>query len=51
MIELVIYVLLVAFIFSRLYNSLGRSNNVNLKAIANILDIGKKTIKEDEDII
>ncbi|WP_395463284.1 Tim44/TimA family putative adaptor protein [Wolbachia endosymbiont of Cantharis cryptica] len=38
MIELVIYALLAAFVFSRLYNSLGKSTNLNLKKLTNVLD-------------
>ncbi|WP_353270117.1 Tim44/TimA family putative adaptor protein [Wolbachia endosymbiont (group A) of Myopa testacea] len=45
MIELVIYTLLVAFIFSRLYNSLGRSANLNLKKLTSVLDVSRS--KED----
>lgn len=45
MIELVIYALLAAFIFSRLYNSLGRSTNLNLKKLTNVLDVSRS--KED----
>ncbi|WP_419247421.1 Tim44/TimA family putative adaptor protein [Wolbachia endosymbiont of Rhagoletis indifferens] len=45
MIELVIYALLAAFIFSRLYNSLGRSANLNLKKLTNVLDVSRS--KED----
>lgn len=41
MIELVIYALLAAFIFSRLYNSLGRSANLNLKKLTSVLDISR----------
>ncbi|QKX03023.1 Tim44/TimA family putative adaptor protein [Wolbachia endosymbiont of Litomosoides sigmodontis] len=45
MIELVIYALLAAFVFSRLYNSFGRSTSLNLKKLTNVLDISQ--IKED----
>ncbi|WP_264329334.1 Tim44/TimA family putative adaptor protein [Wolbachia endosymbiont (group A) of Andrena hattorfiana] len=45
MIELVIYTLLAAFIFSRLYNSLGRSANLNLKKLTGVLDVSRS--KED----
>lgn len=45
MIELVIYTLLAAFIFSRLYNSLGRSANLNLKKLTSVLDVSRS--KED----
>src|SRR6266576_3065906 len=45
MIELVIYALLAAFIFSHLYNSLGRSTNLNLKKLTNVLDVSRS--KED----
>jgi len=45
MIELVIYALLAAFIFSRLHNSLGRSTNLNLKKLTNVLDVSRS--KED----
>nr|WP_253309506.1 Tim44/TimA family putative adaptor protein [Rickettsia endosymbiont of Ceutorhynchus assimilis] len=45
MIELVIYTLLAAFIFSRLYNSLGRSANLNLKKLTIVLDVSRS--KED----
>ncbi|WP_250295340.1 Tim44/TimA family putative adaptor protein [Wolbachia endosymbiont of Oedothorax gibbosus] len=45
MIELVIYALLAAFIFSRLYNSLGRSTNLNLKKLTSVLDVSRS--KED----
>lgn len=41
MVELVIYALLAAFIFSRLYSSLGKSNSLNLKKLTNILDASK----------
>ncbi|MDD9331313.1 MAG: Tim44/TimA family putative adaptor protein [Wolbachia sp.] len=47
MIELVIYALLAAFIFSRLYNSLGRSTNLNLTKLTSILDINKR----EEDVL
>jgi predicted lipid-binding transport protein (Tim44 family) len=47
MIELVIYALLAAFIFSRLYNSLGRSTNLNLKKLTSVLDISQSR----EDVI
>lgn len=45
MMELVIYALLAAFIFSRLYNSLGRSASLNLKKLTGVLDISQS--KED----
>ncbi|WP_264731357.1 MULTISPECIES: Tim44/TimA family putative adaptor protein [unclassified Wolbachia] len=45
MIELVIYTLLAAFIFSRLYNSLERSANLNLKKLTSVLDVSRS--KED----
>ncbi|UIP91249.1 Tim44/TimA family putative adaptor protein [Wolbachia pipientis] len=45
MIELVIYALLAAFIFSRLYNSLGRSASLNLKKLTGVLDVSQS--KED----
>ena len=45
MIELVIYALLAAFIFSRLYNSLGRSASLNLKKLTVVLDASQS--KED----
>ncbi|WP_265016442.1 Tim44/TimA family putative adaptor protein [Wolbachia endosymbiont (group A) of Andrena dorsata] len=45
MIELVIYTLLAAFIFSRLYSSLGRSANLNLKKLTSVLDVSRS--KED----
>ncbi|MGL9725612.1 MAG: Tim44/TimA family putative adaptor protein [Wolbachia sp.] len=45
MIELVIYTLLAAFIFSRLYNSLGKSASLNLKKLTGVLDISQS--KED----
>ncbi len=45
MIELVIYALLAAFIFSRLYNSLGRSSSLNLKKLTGVLDVSQS--KED----
>lgn len=48
MIELIVYALLAAFIFSRLYNSLGRSANINLKKLTNVLDI---SISREEDIV
>ncbi|AWW50838.1 Tim44/TimA family putative adaptor protein [Wolbachia endosymbiont of Folsomia candida] len=41
MIELVIYALLAAFIFSRLYNSLGRSTNLSLKKLTSVLDVSR----------
>lgn len=47
MIELVIYALLAAFIFSRLYNSLGRSANLNLKKLTNVLDVSRSR----EDVV
>ncbi|NUY39401.1 Tim44/TimA family putative adaptor protein [Wolbachia endosymbiont of Litomosoides brasiliensis] len=45
MIELVIYALLAAFVFSRLYNSFGRSTSLNLKKLTNVLDISQ--VRED----
>lgn len=45
MIELVIYALLAAFIFSRLYNNLGRSASLNLKKLTGVLDVSQS--KED----
>ncbi len=45
MIELVIYALLAAFVFSRLYNSLGRSTSLNLKKLTSVLDISQ--VRED----
>ncbi|WCR54571.1 MAG: hypothetical protein PG981_001593 [Wolbachia endosymbiont of Ctenocephalides orientis wCori] len=48
MIELIVYALLAAFIFSRLYNSLGRSTNINLKKLTNVLDI---SISKEEDVV
>ncbi|WP_353273564.1 Tim44/TimA family putative adaptor protein [Wolbachia endosymbiont (group A) of Agelastica alni] len=47
MIELVIYALLAAFIFSRLYNSLGRSANLNLKKLTAVLDVSRSR----EDVV
>ncbi|MFP3019766.1 MAG: Tim44/TimA family putative adaptor protein [Wolbachia sp.] len=47
MIELVIYTLLAAFIFSRLYNSLGRSANLNLKKLTSVLDVSRSR----EDVV
>ncbi len=47
MIELVIYALLVAFVFSRLYNSLGKSTNLNLKKLTSALDISQSR----EDVV
>lgn len=47
MIELVIYALLAAFIFSRLYNSLGRSANLNLKNLISVLDVSRSR----EDVV
>lgn len=47
MIELVIYALLAAFVFSRLYNSLGKSTNLNLKKLTSALDISQSR----EDIV
>lgn len=54
MIELIVYALLVAFIFSRLYNSLGKSTNINLKKLTNVLDIStskEEVIENIEDYI
>jgi len=45
MVELVIYALLAAFIFSRLYSSLGKSTNLNLRTLTNTLNIRK--VKEN----
>ncbi|WP_025264150.1 Tim44/TimA family putative adaptor protein [Wolbachia endosymbiont of Onchocerca volvulus] len=50
MIELVIYALLAAFIFSRLYNSLGRLTNSNLRKLTNVLDISQSNKDVAEDI-
>ncbi|WP_341811148.1 Tim44/TimA family putative adaptor protein [Wolbachia endosymbiont (group A) of Oxytorus armatus] len=50
MIELVIYALLAAFIFSRLYNSLGRSANLNLKKLTSILDVSRSREEVVENI-
>ncbi|WCR58570.1 Tim44/TimA family putative adaptor protein [Wolbachia endosymbiont of Ctenocephalides felis wCfeJ] len=47
MIELVIYALLAAFVFSRLYNSLGRSPNLNLRKLTSVLD----TSQSNEDVV
>ncbi|MGL9717115.1 MAG: Tim44/TimA family putative adaptor protein [Wolbachia sp.] len=47
MIELVIYALLAAFVFSRLYNSLGKSTNLNLKKLTSVLD----TSQSNEDVV
>ncbi|QOD38779.1 Tim44/TimA family putative adaptor protein [Candidatus Wolbachia massiliensis] len=47
MIELIIYALLATFVFSRLYNSLGRSTNLNLKKLTGTLDLSQSR----EDII
>lgn len=47
MIELVIYALLAAFVFSRLYNSLGKSTNLNLKKLTSALDISQSR----EDVV
>ncbi|MGL9682141.1 MAG: Tim44/TimA family putative adaptor protein [Wolbachia sp.] len=54
MIELVIYALLAAFVFSRLYNSLGKSTNLNLKKLTSVLDTSQSredVIKNIEDYI
>lgn len=55
MIELVVYALLAALIFSRLYNSLGKSTNVNLKKLSSVLEIahGKEesSLENIEDYI
>ncbi|MBV0899543.1 MAG: Tim44/TimA family putative adaptor protein [Wolbachia endosymbiont of Fragariocoptes setiger] len=50
MIEFVIYALLTAFIFSRLYNSLGKS--IDLKKLTDILDIVKteEVVSNNEQI-
>ncbi|MGL9732571.1 MAG: Tim44/TimA family putative adaptor protein [Wolbachia sp.] len=50
MIELVIYALLAAFVFSRLYNSLGKSTNLNLKRLTNALDISQSKENVVENI-
>ncbi|WP_265043859.1 Tim44/TimA family putative adaptor protein [Wolbachia endosymbiont (group A) of Scambus nigricans] len=50
MIELVIYALLAAFIFSRLYNSLGRSANLNLKKLTSVLDVSRSREEVVENI-
>ncbi|MEY2393531.1 Tim44/TimA family putative adaptor protein [Wolbachia endosymbiont of Tettigetta isshikii] len=47
MIELVIYALLAAFVFSWLYNSLGKSTNLNLKKLTSALDISQSR----EDVV
>ncbi|WP_425383367.1 Tim44/TimA family putative adaptor protein [Wolbachia endosymbiont (group A) of Melieria omissa] len=47
MIELIIYALLAAFVFSRLYNSLGRSANLNLKKLTSVLDVSRSR----EDVV
>ncbi|MDN5248167.1 MAG: Tim44/TimA family putative adaptor protein [Wolbachia endosymbiont of Tyrophagus putrescentiae] len=49
MMELVIYALLATFIFSRLYSSLGKSTNLNLKKLTDVLDIKKVEEKAPED--
>ncbi|QKX01757.1 Tim44/TimA family putative adaptor protein [Wolbachia endosymbiont of Cruorifilaria tuberocauda] len=41
MVELVIYALLAAFIFSRLYSSLGKLTNPNLRKLTSVLDISQ----------
>ncbi|RDD35631.1 Tim44-like domain protein [Wolbachia endosymbiont of Cylisticus convexus] len=54
MIELAIYALLAAFIFSRLYNSLGRSANLNLKKLTSVLDVsqsGENVVENIENYI
>lgn len=54
MVELVIYALLAAFIFSRLYSSLGKSTNLNLKTLTNTLNIRKvkeSVLENTEDFI
>jgi len=54
MVELVIYALLAAFIFSRLYSSLGKSTNLNLKTLTNTLNIRKvkeNVLENTEDFI
>ncbi|NSM56518.1 Tim44 domain-containing protein [Wolbachia endosymbiont of Atemnus politus] len=50
MIELVIYALLAAFVFSRLYNSLGKSPNLNLKKLTSALDINRSNEEVVENI-
>lgn len=50
MIELLIYALLAALIFSRLYNSLGRSTNLSLNPQVNSLNISKIEKEKTEDI-
>ncbi|MFP3035829.1 MAG: Tim44/TimA family putative adaptor protein [Wolbachia sp.] len=47
MIELVIYALLAAFVFLWLYNSLGKSTNLNLKKLTGALDISQSR----EDVV
>lgn len=54
MVELVIYALLAAFIFSRLYSSLGKSTNLNLRTLTNTLNIRKvkeNVLENTEDFI
>ncbi|QKX01074.1 Tim44/TimA family putative adaptor protein [Wolbachia endosymbiont of Dipetalonema caudispina] len=50
MVELVIYALLAAFIFSRLYNSLGKLTNPSLRKLTNALDAGQNNEDATEDI-
>ncbi|QKX02340.1 Tim44/TimA family putative adaptor protein [Wolbachia endosymbiont of Dirofilaria (Dirofilaria) immitis] len=50
MVELVVYALLAAFIFSRLYNSLGKLTNPNLRKLTNVLDVGKSNEDITENI-
>jgi hypothetical protein len=50
MIELAIYALIAAFIFSRLYNSLGRSANLNLKKLTSVLDVSQSRENVVENI-
>ncbi|MDG7056384.1 MAG: Tim44/TimA family putative adaptor protein [Wolbachia endosymbiont of Meromenopon meropis] len=47
MMELVIYALLVVFVFSRLYNSLGKSTNLNLRKLTSPLDVNQ----DREDVV
>ncbi|WP_218939365.1 Tim44/TimA family putative adaptor protein, partial [Wolbachia endosymbiont of Atemnus politus] len=45
-----IYALLAAFVFSRLYNSLGKSPNLNLKKLTSALDINRSNEEVVENI-
>ncbi|WP_341808330.1 Tim44/TimA family putative adaptor protein [Wolbachia endosymbiont (group E) of Neria commutata] len=49
MVELIIYALLAAFIFSRLYNSLGKSTNLSLKKLTSVLDVSRN--REDDNVL